>query len=141
MAIINNLGLRMTSPTELNEIDGLRVNTALRFYHEILGLDALHYGLWENDAFNMEGLKTAQERYTDHLIAYFPDNVKTVLDVGAGTGATSEKLKKLGVKDTPKLDDTIKEVCSDMGSKNRNKYRVIFYYLLVKKLKKSKVFA
>ena len=50
-------------------------------------------------------------------------------------------IKKLSVKDTPKLDDTIKEVCSDMGAKNRNKYRVIFYYMLVKKLKKSKVFA
>jgi len=50
-------------------------------------------------------------------------------------------IKKLGASDTPKLDDIIKEVCSDMGAKNRNKYRVIFYYLLVKKLKKSKVFA
>jgi len=50
-------------------------------------------------------------------------------------------IKKLGSADTPKLDDNIKAVCADMGSKNRNKYRVIFYYLLVKKLKKSKVFA
>ena len=50
-------------------------------------------------------------------------------------------LKKLGAADTPKLDEAIKGVCTDMGSKNRNKYRVIFYYLLVKKLKKSKVFA
>jgi hypothetical protein len=50
-------------------------------------------------------------------------------------------VKKLGVKDTPKLDDTIKEVCSDMGAKNRNKQRVVFYYLLVKKLRKTKVFA
>jgi hypothetical protein len=50
-------------------------------------------------------------------------------------------IKKLGVKDSPKLDETIKSVCADMGAKNRNKYRVIFYYLLVKKLKKSKVFA
>lgn len=50
-------------------------------------------------------------------------------------------IKKLGVKDTPKLDEKIKEVCSDMGAKNRNKQRVVFYYLLVKKLKKSKVYA
>ena len=50
-------------------------------------------------------------------------------------------MKKLGVKDTPKLDETIKAVCAEMGAKNRNKYRVIFYYLLVKKLRKSKVFA
>ncbi|MDQ1362740.1 MAG: hypothetical protein QG652_600 [Pseudomonadota bacterium] len=86
----------MSAPGNLPEIDGLRVNTALRFYHEILGLDALHYGLWKNDPFNMEGLKTAQERYTDHLLSYFPANVKVVLDAGAGTGATSEKLKSRG---------------------------------------------
>ncbi|MCB0730431.1 MAG: DUF2853 family protein [Ignavibacteriae bacterium] len=50
-------------------------------------------------------------------------------------------IKKLGVADTPKLADQIKDVCKEMGATNRNKYRVIFYYLLVKKLKKSKVFA
>jgi len=50
-------------------------------------------------------------------------------------------VKKLGAADTPKLDETIKEVCTEMGAKNRNKYRVIFYYMLVKKLKKSKVYA
>lgn len=50
-------------------------------------------------------------------------------------------VKKLGVKDTPKLEENIKAVCTEMGSKNRNKQRVVFYYLLVKKLKKSKVFA
>lgn len=50
-------------------------------------------------------------------------------------------IKKLGAADTPKLDDMIKDVCTEMGATNRNKYRVIFYYLLVKKLKKSKVYA
>ena len=78
------------------EIDGLKINTALRFYHEILGLEQLHYGLWQGDNFDMEGLKIAQERYSEHLIAYFPEDVKVVLDVGAGTGATSEKLKNKG---------------------------------------------
>jgi SAM-dependent methyltransferase len=86
----------MSTPGKLPEINGLRVNTALRFYHEILGLDALHYGLWENDSFDMDGLKAAQERYTDHLLSYFPAEVKVVLDAGAGTGATSEKLKNKG---------------------------------------------
>ena len=86
----------MSADGKQSEIEGCRVNTALRFYHEILGLDALHYGLWKNDAFNMEGLKIAQQRYTDHLLSYFPTDVKTVLDVGAGTGATSEKLQARG---------------------------------------------
>ena len=73
--------------------EGLKVNTALRFYHEILGLNNLHYGLWDNDPFTMQGLHAAQSRYTDHLISYFPESVKTILDAGAGTGETSEKLK------------------------------------------------
>ena len=40
--------------------------------------------------------------------------------------------KKLGMKD--KGDAAIKKVCETMGSSNRNKYRAIFYYLLVKEL-------
>jgi len=39
-------------------------------------------------------------------------------------------IKKLGLKDGPKLDDAIKKVCEKLGSSNRNKYRAMFYYLL-----------
>ncbi|MDH5766832.1 MAG: class I SAM-dependent methyltransferase [Gammaproteobacteria bacterium] len=88
----NEESLSDTSTTE----KAIRVNTALRFYHEILGLENLHYGLWNNDPFTKEGLHTAQERYTEHLISCFPKSVQTVLDVGAGTGATSKKLKNQG---------------------------------------------
>lgn len=49
-------------------------------------------------------------------------------------------IKKLGLKEGPKLDDALKAVCEEMGSSNRNKYRPIFYYLLVKKFKKSSMF-
>ncbi len=44
-------------------------------------------------------------------------------------------IKKWGMEDSAKLDDAIKEVCQEMGSSNRNKYRAIFYYILVKKFK------
>jgi len=50
-------------------------------------------------------------------------------------------IKKLGCKDTPNLDKAIKEVCTEMGSRNRNKFRGIFYYMLVKKLRKSSFYA
>jgi len=40
--------------------------------------------------------------------------------------------KKLGMTDDN--HDAIKKVCETMGSSNRNKYRAIFYYLLVKEL-------
>ena len=41
---------------------------ALRFYIDVLGLEHLHYGLWDGDPLTLDGLMAAQERYTDHLI-------------------------------------------------------------------------
>ena len=49
-------------------------------------------------------------------------------------------IKKLELKDSPKLDEGLKDVCEQMGSRNRNKYRAIFYYLLIKKFRKSAMF-
>ncbi len=49
-------------------------------------------------------------------------------------------IKKLGCKDGSHLDDAIKKVCDKMGSANRNKYRAIFYYLLVKEMGKESVY-
>lgn len=43
-------------------------------------------------------------------------------------------MKKLGLADGPKLDNAIKTVIEKVGKSNRNKYRAIFYYLLVKEL-------
>lgn len=50
-------------------------------------------------------------------------------------------IKKLELKDTPKLDEGIQAVIEQIGKSNRNKYRAMFYYLLVKKFRKSGVFA
>jgi len=50
-------------------------------------------------------------------------------------------IKKLGLKDSPKLDEAIMEVCEQMGKSNRNKYRAIFYYCLCVKFKKSSVYS
>ena len=69
----------------------------------------------------------------------------------AGTVACSNKdelarikknflIKKLGLADTPKLDVAMKEVCKQFGSSNRNKHRAVFYYLLVKKFRKSAMY-
>jgi len=49
-------------------------------------------------------------------------------------------IKKLGLADTPKLDEGIKDVIEKFGKGNRNKYRAIFYYLLVKRFRKSGVY-
>ncbi len=49
-------------------------------------------------------------------------------------------IKKLGCKDSPKLDDAIKAVCEKMGTSNRNKYRAMFYYLLTKEMGKESIY-
>ncbi len=41
-------------------------------------------------------------------------------------------IKKLGMADSSKLDDGISAVVNQLGASNRNKYRAMFYYLLVK---------
>ncbi len=41
-------------------------------------------------------------------------------------------IKKLGLSNGPKLDNAIAAVMDKVGKSNRNKYRVIIYYLLVK---------
>lgn len=49
-------------------------------------------------------------------------------------------IKKLGLSDGPALDQAIAEVVDQLGASNRNKYRAIFYALLVKKFKKEDVY-
>ncbi len=49
-------------------------------------------------------------------------------------------IKKLGLKDGPTLDKAIDAVVDQFGSSNRNKYRAMFYYLLVKKLGKESAY-
>lgn len=49
-------------------------------------------------------------------------------------------IKKLGLKDTPKLDEAIKECMVAMGKGNRKKYRVLVYAWLCKKFRKGSVY-
>ncbi|MCK0131726.1 30S ribosomal protein S1 [Flavobacteriaceae bacterium F08102] len=43
-------------------------------------------------------------------------------------------IKKLGLEDSPKLDEAIAKAIETIGSSNRNKYRAIFYTILVQDL-------
>jgi hypothetical protein len=49
-------------------------------------------------------------------------------------------IKKLGLKDSPDLDKAIDAVLEQYGKSNRNKYRVVVYYLLAKHFKKESVY-
>lgn len=54
---------------------------------------------------------------------------------------TNFLIKKLGLSDSPALDDAVKEAVTAMGTSNRNKHRAIVYTLLVMKFKKESVYA
>ncbi|MFQ5446971.1 MAG: DUF2853 family protein [Saprospiraceae bacterium] len=41
-------------------------------------------------------------------------------------------IKKLGLRDSPRLDEAIKAVCAEYDS--NHKYRAVFYYMLAQKL-------
>lgn len=47
-------------------------------------------------------------------------------------------VKKLGLSDTPKLDEGIQAAIAAYGKSTRTKHRPVFYYLLAKHFKKGK---
>lgn len=49
-------------------------------------------------------------------------------------------IKKLGLADSPALDEAIAKVMDAYGKSNRNKYRAIVYYELAKHFKKESVY-
>ena len=92
----------------------MKTSTALRFYHEVVGLDHLHYGLWDGDPIDLDGLRVAQERYVLHLLDLVPSGVRSVLDVGGGTGAVASRFWDAGyeiegVSPDPYLNERFRE--------------------------------
>lgn len=49
-------------------------------------------------------------------------------------------IKKLGLKDGPKLDEGINAVIEQYGKSTKAKYRAVVYYLLAKHFKKEAVY-
>lgn len=74
----------------------VKVSTSLRLMREVLELDHLHYGLWQDEPLDLEGLKQAQERYAEKLCDWVPEGVRTILDVGCGTGSMALRLRDRG---------------------------------------------
>jgi SAM-dependent methyltransferase len=84
-----------------------------------LGLEHLHYGYWPQGlTVNINNLRTAQENYTNFLLSQIPAGVKTILDVGCGSGHTSKRLSEMGYKvacvsPSPVLSAKVRELMGD----------------------------
>jgi MPBQ/MSBQ methyltransferase len=74
----------------------IKESTALRLMREVLELDHLHYGLWRDEPLGLEGLKKAQDRYAERLCDWVPEGVRSILDVGCGTGSMALRLRDRG---------------------------------------------
>jgi SAM-dependent methyltransferase len=84
-----------------------------------LGLEHLHYGYWsEGLPVSINNLRTAQENYTNFLFSQIPAGVRTILDVGCGSGHTSKRLADMGYKvacvsPSPVLSAKVRELMGD----------------------------
>ena len=67
----------------------------------LMKTDDLHYGLWtEGLEVKLANLPQAQANYSDYLMARIPPGVRTVLDVGCGTGHVAQLLTERGYEVT-----------------------------------------
>ena len=73
----------------------------------------------------------------------YKKDAETVSGSDAKELATVKKnflMKKLGLADSPELDEGINEVMERIGKSERNKYRAVVYYMLMKKFDKESVY-
>ena len=87
--------------SQLYSGDLATLNPELMFVTNILRLESLHYGYWEEpERLDLESLRNAQARYTNTLVDLIPKGVKTILDVGCGIGDVALSLARNGFKVT-----------------------------------------
>jgi SAM-dependent methyltransferase len=83
------------SKKEVSREIGLEVGSLYGKY--FLKLDHLHYGYWNGGIeLDITNLHKAQDKYAQLVLSHIPDGVKTILDVGCGTGQISKMLIDAG---------------------------------------------
>ncbi len=79
------------SKKEISREIGLEIGYLCGNY--FLKMDHLHYGYWTDDLdVDVTNLHIAQDKYAQFVISHVPDCVKTILDVGCGTGRIDKML-------------------------------------------------
>lgn len=75
------------------------LDIGLNLFRFFFDSEYMHYGYWEP---GMEvkavNLKKAQENYTRYLFSHIPKGVKSILDVGCGSGKVAEELVQAGYR-------------------------------------------
>jgi 2-polyprenyl-3-methyl-5-hydroxy-6-metoxy-1,4-benzoquinol methylase len=65
----------------------------------LYGHGFLHYGYWPDTQTvipSLESLGKAQQAYFDRMVAMIPQGIRTILDVGSGTGSNAKALLDRG---------------------------------------------
>ncbi|MBE0535479.1 MAG: class I SAM-dependent methyltransferase [Phycisphaerae bacterium] len=87
--------MRRKKNSEISRDIGLEIGWICGSY--FLKMDHLHYGYWTKDLpVDIVNLHAAQENYVKFLTSHIPEGVKTILDVGCGTGQLSKDLQSMG---------------------------------------------
>lgn len=106
---------------------------------QLLGVDDLHYGLWEDDLpLSFANMAEAQQRYTDMIISALPSpedgdtGSKTkVIDIGCGTGHILGQLIDRGfaadgLVPAPKLAEQVRKRLAERSGKQAKLYQATF---------------
>ena len=78
------------------------IDHVLKLYSQSIRSPYLHYGYWDDpesidpEQLTLDDMVKAQGRYIEHLASFIPEEVKTILDVGAGIGGNSSYLISKG---------------------------------------------
>ncbi len=78
------------------------IDHVLKLYSKSIRSPYLHYGFWDHpeeidpQELTLDDMVKAQDRYIEHLATFIPEDVKSILDVGAGIGGNSSYLLSKG---------------------------------------------
>ena len=77
------------------------IDWELLFCSHVLRLRSLHWGLWSAvHEISLDGLRVAQDAYTECVLSHVPVGVTDALDVGCGMGDVALRLADQGVRVT-----------------------------------------
>lgn len=104
------------------------LDLGLLLFKNFLDTDYMHYGYFKDDLeVKITNLPEAQENYSNLLLSIMPNNIKTILEVGCGSGRFAYNLTNKGYKVdcvTPKsaLTDYAEELLKNKSKVYKSKF-------------------